>query len=187
MGRSRKFTREKVLHRAMPLFWKRGFSNTALQEVEKATGVNKSGLYTEFKGKDELFTASLLHYLKTRKSTVLLTKEPLGWQNIDGFFRTVVDECSGNEKGCFAVNSIQELDGLPDQAKKILNQSIDQLRQLFLKNIVAENKHKSDEIVADLLVTFFLGIASEQKLNSSKPTSIRKIKQLIKLLRSGKD
>ena len=46
MGSSKNFSREEVLEKAMPLFWKHGFADTSLQELERATGVNKSGLYT---------------------------------------------------------------------------------------------------------------------------------------------
>jgi AcrR family transcriptional regulator len=72
MGRPKKFNREGVLDRAIPVFWKQGFANTTVQDLEQATGVNKSGLYTEFKDKEDLFLASLEHYaseeLKRRPS-----------------------------------------------------------------------------------------------------------------------
>ena len=51
MGRPKSFSREEVLEKAMPVFWKHGFADTSLQELEQATGVNKSGLYTEFRGR----------------------------------------------------------------------------------------------------------------------------------------
>jgi AcrR family transcriptional regulator len=53
MGRPKKFNREGVLDRAIPVFWKHGFADTTVQHLEQATGVNKSGLYTEFKDKAE--------------------------------------------------------------------------------------------------------------------------------------
>ena len=42
MGRPKSFSREEVLEKAMPVFWKHGFADTSLQELERATGVNKS-------------------------------------------------------------------------------------------------------------------------------------------------
>src|SRR6267143_1485872 len=62
MARPRNFSREGVLERALPVFWKHGFADASLQELEKATGVNKSGLYSEFSGKEELFVESLRFY-----------------------------------------------------------------------------------------------------------------------------
>ena len=48
----------------MPVFWRRGFADTSLHELEQATGVNKSGLYAEFKDKEDLFVQSLGTTLK---------------------------------------------------------------------------------------------------------------------------
>jgi len=63
MGRAKNFSREEVLEKAMPVFWKHGFADTSLQDLERATGVNKSGLYTEFRDKEDLFLACLRRYL----------------------------------------------------------------------------------------------------------------------------
>jgi TetR/AcrR family transcriptional regulator, copper-responsive repressor len=76
------FSREEVLEKAMPVFWKHGFADTSLQDLEQATGVNKSGLYTEFRDKEDLFVARFRHYLEGQDKRELLTKEPLGWKNV---------------------------------------------------------------------------------------------------------
>jgi AcrR family transcriptional regulator len=78
MGRPKKFNREGVLDRAIPVFWKHGFANTTVQHLEQATGVNKSGPYSEFKDKEDLFLASLERYAQTRGAQIL-TAQPLGW------------------------------------------------------------------------------------------------------------
>jgi TetR/AcrR family transcriptional regulator, copper-responsive repressor len=39
MRRPKKFSREEVLKKAMPVFWTRGFSDTSLQDLERVTGV----------------------------------------------------------------------------------------------------------------------------------------------------
>ena len=78
MARPRNFSREGVLEKALPVFWKHGFADASLQELEKATGVNKSGLYSEFSGKEDLFLESLRFYLDRLPALCLLTVEPLG-------------------------------------------------------------------------------------------------------------
>src|ERR1700731_1172453 len=74
MGRPKNFSREEVLEKAMPVFWKHGFSDTSLQDLERATGVNKSGLYTEFRDKEDLFVACLRHFLESQEKRGLLTR-----------------------------------------------------------------------------------------------------------------
>src|ERR1700756_6067667 len=83
MGRPKGFSREEVLEKAMPVFWKHGFADTSVQELEQATGVNKSGLYSEFKGKEDLFVQSLRYYVDNLELGPLLASEPLGWDNIE--------------------------------------------------------------------------------------------------------
>jgi AcrR family transcriptional regulator len=77
MARPRNFSREGVLEKALPVFWKHGFADASLQELEKATGVNRSGLYSEFSGKEELFLESLRFYLDGLPSLGFLMVEPL--------------------------------------------------------------------------------------------------------------
>src|SRR5258708_23646725 len=67
MGRPKNFSREGVLEKALPVFWKHGFADTSLQDLEKATGVNKSGLYAEFADKGDLYLESLRPCLRKRQ------------------------------------------------------------------------------------------------------------------------
>src|ERR1700757_2883088 len=85
MGRPKKFSREEVLDKALPLFWKRGFADTCLQDLEKVTGVNKSGLYSEFKDKEDLYLAALQRYVENTDSRKILDEPPHGWHNIEKF------------------------------------------------------------------------------------------------------
>ena len=87
MGRPKKFNRQGVLEKALPVFWRRGFAEASLHELEVVTGVNKSGLYSEFKDKEDLFTQSLRYYLESLEKKGLLTTEPLGWNNIERFLK----------------------------------------------------------------------------------------------------
>ena len=122
MGRPKNFDRTGVLEKAMPLFWRRGFADTGLQDLEKATGVNKSGLYSEFKNKEDLFLESLKHYSSTRKGRELLSVEPLGWGNIEAFLKFRLLRKDGM-LGCFAVNTMREADLLPKEAQEIIAES----------------------------------------------------------------
>src|SRR5580700_8403252 len=113
MARPRNFNREGVLEKALPVFWKHGFADASLQKLEEATGVNKSGLYSEFSGKEDLFLESLRFYLdRMRQQRGLLTVEPLGWGNIERYLKRRPSNAEG-EKGCFAISSMRELAILP--------------------------------------------------------------------------
>ena len=100
VGRPKNFSREEVLEKAMPVFWNHGFVDTSLQELERATGVNRSGLYTKFRDKEDLFVACLRHYLESQGKRGLLTKEPLGWKNVEAFLKNGPLN-KGEQQGCF--------------------------------------------------------------------------------------
>src|SRR5260370_2836286 len=130
MGRPKNFSREEVLEKAMPVFWKHGFADTSLQELERATGVNKSGLYTEFRDKEDLFVACLRHYLESQGKRGLLTKEPLGWKNVETFLKNGPLN-KGGEQGCFFVNSMREVAIIPDVTYGVVNENLGLLQRLI--------------------------------------------------------
>jgi len=183
MGRPKHFTREEVLEKAIPVFWEHGFADTGLQALEKATGVNKSGLYAEFKSKKELFLASLRHYLDNRGGKALLSAEPLGWDNVENLLKLAV-VCADRQKGCFAISSMREFAILPAEAHKIVAERNAKLKRLLEDNIRVEKTKADPAAIAELVSTFFCGLCVEQNLKAEKTCSERKIENLMKMLRS---
>ena len=90
MGRPKNFTRDAVLEKALPVFWRRGFADASLHELEQATWVNKSGLYAEFKDKEDLFVQSLRCY-ELRKANESIQQ----YQNIAQDYKTQWDTFGG--------------------------------------------------------------------------------------------
>jgi AcrR family transcriptional regulator len=183
MGRPKKFNREGVLEKALPVFWRRGFADASLHELEVATGVNKSGIYSEFKDKEDLFTQSVRYYLESLEKKGLLTAEPLGWNNIERFLKMGPCTIEG-QKGCFAVSSMREFAILPPEAVGIITQSRGKLKQLIAKNIRVERPKMDANSLAELVLTFFTGLSLEQNLSSSRASIIRKIDDLMNIVRT---
>ena len=181
MGRPKNFSRDGVLEKAIPVFWERGFADTSLQDLEKATGVNKSGLYSEFKDKEDLFQASLQHYLVSLDGAGTLSKQPLGWENVEQFLKYSYG-CMG-QKGCFSVNSMREFAVLPPKARELMIDSVAQLKRLIVKNIRAEQTEMEPGVIADMALTFFEGLCIEQNLQPSKLSITRKIGTFMQVVR----
>ena len=183
MGRPKKFNREGVLEKALPVFWRRGFADASLHELEQATGVNKSGLYAEFEDKEDLFVQSLRYYLENLQKKGLLTTEPLGWNNIERFLK--LGPCSlEGQKGCFAISSMREFAILPPEAVDIISRSRNKLKQLIAKNIEGEHPKMDADSLADLVLTFFTGLSMEHHLSSSRRSIVRKIDDLMSIVRT---
>ena len=114
-----RYFRQMSQRRRGQFFGGRALLKASLHELEQATVVNKSGLYAEFKDKEDLFVQSLRYYLESLEKQGLLTAEPLGWNNIERFLK--MGPCSlAGQKGCFAVNSIRECAILPPEAVGIM-------------------------------------------------------------------
>jgi AcrR family transcriptional regulator len=183
MGRPKGFNREEVLAKAMPVFWKHGFADTSLQDLERATGVNKSGLYSEFRDKEDLFMACLRHYLESQGKRGLLTKEPLGWKNIENFLKNG-PLYKGEQQGCFSVNSMREFAILPDEAYAVVTENRALGERLLAMNIETEKTKMAPSAIAEMVLSYFSGLCIERNLKSGKSSSTRKIKSFMTALRS---
>jgi AcrR family transcriptional regulator len=183
MGRPKGFSREEVLEKAMPVFWKHGFADTSVQELERATGVNKSGLYTEFRDKEDLFVACLRHYLESQGKRGLLTKKPLGWKNVETFLKNG-PLSKGEQQGCFSVNSMREFAILPDEAYAVVTENRALLQRLIAMNIEAEKPKMVASAIAEIVLSFFSGLCIERNLKSGKASSTRNIDNFMTALRS---
>lgn len=183
MSRPKEFKRADVLEKALPLFWSKGFTATGLKDLERATGVNKSGLYSEFKDKDDLFLASLEHYYAGRENRKLLVQEPLGWSNLERFMKIMGPSTTKKVRGCFAVNTLRELDGLSPKAHKLIESQRAILKNLFVANIVTEKTKAKPEAMAEMLLTFYYGLSIEQNLDSSRASFNRKVETFLGAVR----
>ena len=183
MGRPKGFNREEVLEKAMSVFWKHGFADTSLQDLERATRVNKSGLYTEFRDKEDLFMACLRHYLESQGNRGLLTKGPLGWKNVENFLKNG-PLYKGEQQGCFSVNSMREFAILPDEAYAVVTENRALLQHLLAMNIEAEKPTMAPSAIAEMVLSYFSGLCIERNLKSGKSSSTRKIKSFMTALRN---
>ena len=182
MGRRKLFTREDVLNKTIPVFWKHGLAETSVQDLEQATGVRKSGLYAEFKDKEDLFVASMRQYFDVLRARGALTNQPLGWDNVEGFLKV----CYGSwgRKGCFSVNSMREFADLPPKARQIMIANMTKAHQLLIDNLTAARGEAGDnQSLADLIITFFCGICLEQNLSPDRARVTKKIEHFMKLIR----
>jgi AcrR family transcriptional regulator len=48
-----------VLETALTVFARHGFSKTSIEDIAKAAGISRQGIYLHFKNKDEIFSASI--------------------------------------------------------------------------------------------------------------------------------
>lgn len=65
MGRTATFDRAELVGAARDLFWRRGFGEVSVTDIEKATGVGRSSIYHAFGSMRGLFDTAVEDYLNT--------------------------------------------------------------------------------------------------------------------------
>src|SRR3989442_5487564 len=112
MPHPRAFQRLVVLIEEGGAFWKHGYGGTAIANLERRTGVNRSSLYHEFGSKRELFDPVLDSYVEDVLEPLLapMEAEGAGLDAVLGFFSDIKDllleEPAG--RGCLMVNTVAE-------------------------------------------------------------------------------
>src|SRR5206468_5468727 len=61
-GRPCEFDKDKVLERALQVFWQKGYEGTSLSDLTRAMGINRPSLYAAFGNKEALFQKALDRY-----------------------------------------------------------------------------------------------------------------------------
>ncbi|WP_231716733.1 TetR/AcrR family transcriptional regulator [Burkholderia ubonensis] len=112
MARPREFDAAEVLHKAMEVFWRKGYEATSVVDLVDATGLGKSSLYGAFGGKRELFLAAFDAYRSDRARDMhrILDHGPAR-DAIETFFRMIVRDAHAPKfaNGCMSINQAVEM------------------------------------------------------------------------------
>lgn len=113
MGRPPKIVRESVLDSAMHCFWERGYSQTSIDDLVMATGLQRGSLYFYFSDKKALFLAVLEHYKKevVVKRRHLVDSASNAREGIEIFFAETLKTIDGANFywGCLNTNTASQL------------------------------------------------------------------------------
>ena len=113
MARHKEFNRDEVLHKAMEVFWSRGYEATSVQDLVKHMGINRQSLYDTFGDKHALYLQALDRYrdVEGRKVFEILERPGSVKKTLRQLFDSVVERalCDGQPRGCFIGNATSEL------------------------------------------------------------------------------
>ena len=117
MPRQKSYDRTALIADAMSRFWRYGYAGSSMDDLVKATGVSRHGLYSEFGGKHALFLAVVAAYQTAVVSPAFAAVEApgAGFAAIEAYFETQIaraealDETFGpNPPGCLIANAMTE-------------------------------------------------------------------------------
>ncbi len=115
MARHKEFDQDEALHKAMEVFWSRGYEAASIQDLVEHMGVNRQSLYDTFGDKHALFLQALdrYHEVESRKLFDLLERPGSVKKALRQLFTVVIEGslCEGGRRGCLMVNAMSELSG----------------------------------------------------------------------------
>ncbi|MFI6361639.1 TetR/AcrR family transcriptional regulator [Nocardia sp. NPDC050630] len=114
MGRPRQFDESNLLDAATELFWSKGFDETSVEDVSRATGVGNGSIYAAYGNKRGLFLTAFERYCERRARFVReVVTSASGPPRIAvrALFQAVIDDCAAypDRRGCLMINSIAQL------------------------------------------------------------------------------
>lgn len=115
MARHKEFDRDEALHKAMEVFWSRGYEAASIQDLVEQMGINRQSLYDTFGDKHALYLQALDRYreVEGRKLFELLERPGSVKKALRQLFEGVIKGslCGGERRGCFMGNAMSELAG----------------------------------------------------------------------------
>ncbi len=192
MPRVKLFNENKVLIKAMNLFWKQGYSATSVQDLVSHLGINRASLYDTFGDKEHLFKKSFELYRKSSIEglTVFFQSRPNIRDGFSELFNIAIDEAilDKDRKGCFVVNITTELIPNDESLLKVLENNKRDIENLFYEYLKkGEEKgqlktSKDLKSISSLFYTIYSGIKVVSKIEPNKKELTNSVNLALSLL-----
>jgi TetR/AcrR family transcriptional repressor of nem operon len=164
MGRTKTFADTDAVFAAREVFWNSGYENTAIGDLEVATGLNRSSIYHSFGSKRGLFDAAVESYLDdvVRPRLAPLAVELVAPDALEtylrGLRRAMVDEPGSlAANGCLLLNATGSLLGHEAGLKEVVNRYCAELRAGVTAGVAAR-RADLDPTAQELLTTTVTGL-----------------------------
>ncbi len=170
-GRPRTFDRDQALEAALELFWRQGYTVTAIGDLTEQMGIGRQSLYDTFGDKHSLYLEALQRYcdrrLQMAREVLQADGSPLA--NLLKYTAKWRQEVLEGNHGCMLVNSSTEL-GNDDAAARIMERVMRRLEDLMAATLeraseageLATSAHPKQ--VARLMLAAANGLAAKSHL-----------------------
>ncbi|WP_166349198.1 TetR/AcrR family transcriptional regulator [Phytoactinopolyspora limicola] len=173
MARTKEFDPDAALHRALELFWERGYEATSMAELVEHLGIGRASLYATFGSKHDLYLKALDHYLDSRDPhpIELLSQPGPAVPAIRRLVHLYAEESAGNSRrrGCMVVNAAAEMLPGDEQVARFVEASWTTLETAITSALVRAKAQAEIDADADpralarFLVVFLQGVRVTSK------------------------
>ena len=196
-GRPPKYSKDDALDSAMRVFWRNSYEGTSLDDLSKATGMNRPSLYNAFGDKERLFWSAVEWYLTHEGSLTqhwLEKDEPVAetfGKLLKGYIKLFSQPDSG--RGCMvvlgAINCRPEHQHLSDKLSALRRNTHAQATA-FLQRAAARGELKPEaqpEALAEFFMAIFNGLSIQARDGSTPEQMHYIVEQALRLFESWTD
>jgi TetR/AcrR family transcriptional repressor of nem operon len=180
MARHKEFDRDEALHKAMEVFWSRGYEAASIHDLVEHMGINRQSLYDTFGDKHALYLQALDRYqeVESRKLFELLERPGSVKKALRQLFAGVVEGslCAGERRGCFMGNAMSELAGRCKATASKTCRNMEAVEGAFYRALLRGKKAgelkgvREPRAVARFLYSSFQGLALMAKATQDRKT-----------------
>ncbi len=187
MPRTREFDPQKALQDATAVFWEKGYSATSVDDLVRATGVNRYGLYDVFASKHGLFLAVLRHYHRTVIAGAIfeLEQPEAGLAAIHAVFERIIRRArSGQAKhGCLLCNTAEEVAPFDKEVAQEVSAFQRRLARAFTRAVAVarENGNLPAGTDAEELGRYLSGLIQGASFLARSPASARVVEDFVRV------
>lgn len=176
--RPREYDEDEVLSQVVDTFWRRGYEATSVSDLMESTGLAKGSLYKGFGDKRALFLRALERYLDSAAESFFecAREQPTGRDALEALLLMIAgySTCTGERRGCFAVNASIELASHDADVRKVLRRHNRTAEKLFVQLVEQGMDDGSlrpgldPAVVAGCVTTVMNGLQVRSKLGLTK-------------------
>ncbi len=151
--RNAEFDKKEVLRSAMKAFMNKGYANTSMQDLKKATGLHPGSIYCAFENKRGLLLAALEQYRVDRKTEFdqFFANSELTLSNLKSYLNNVVAECIScdNEQACLLTKALNETAEQDCEIQHIISNNLSMLQHALAEKFEQAKMEKSISVQKD--------------------------------------
>jgi TetR/AcrR family transcriptional repressor of nem operon len=180
MNRTRTFDPSTTLGQVVDLFSSKGYAETSMEDIVRATGVSRYGLYGTFGNKRELFEQALEQYAESmgKRSFLLLLEPGASLAHIRAIFEErIADMCSPEQnKGCLFIHTAMELAPQDEELRGVLQRFMKRMSKAFAVGLDSAKgrgevaKHVDVDAAGELLTSTMFGLVVMGRTGFPKKT-----------------
>jgi TetR/AcrR family transcriptional repressor of nem operon len=183
--RSKEFEPEQVVGAAVDVFWRRGYSNTSMQDLVDHLGIGRGSIYATFGSKHELWVRALDRYCEDGAQAILDMLDAQGplLPRLRGALVAMVDNDLNDRdrKGCMLVNAAMETLPLDSDTAALAHRNFTQIEQGIeraIRRAQSENEVASSvdaAATAAFLLTLIEGLRVVAKATADRGRLVKSI------------